>query len=161
MNRYRVKVTNDNLVFCAAHLITHGGECEMLHGHNYRLTAALEGDCDDSHYVFDFVTLKRMLKHLCDALDHRVLLATENEHLVIATQNDQVTMRFHDKRYVFPLEDVVLLPILNTTAEMLAAYLCQQLKEVIGRETLDRLTAIEVEVEESFGQAASYREMLA
>jgi len=159
MDRFKVRVTKDHLVFCAGHFITYGGECETLHGHNYRVTATLEGRCDENHYVFDFVTLKHLLKRLCEALDHRLLLAAHNEHLAITAQGDEVTVRFNDKRYVFPAADVVLLPIPNTTAEKLAEYLCRQLKEAVGPKVLERLAAIEVEVEESFGQAAGYREV--
>lgn len=161
MDRFNVRVTKDYLVFCAGHFITYGGRCELLHGHNYRVAAELVGRVDENHYVFDFVTLKRTLKRLCDALDHRMLLPTRNEHLDVTTDAGEVTVRYNGKRYVFPAEDVVLLPVPNTTAEMLAQHLCGQLKDAIGPETLSRLTSIEVEVEESLGQSATYHEPLA
>jgi len=52
---------------------------------------------------------------------------------------------------------VVLLPIPNTTAEMLAQWIALQLEDALG-EQARRATAIEVEVEEAFGQRAVYRE---
>ncbi len=161
MQDFRVRVTKDYLVFCAGHFITYSGKCELLHGHNYRVAAELTGRTDENHYVFDFVTLKRTLKRLCDTLDHRMLLPTRNEQLDVASEAGEVTVRYNGKRYVFPAEDVVLLPVTNTTAEMLAAHLCEQLKDAIGREAVERLTSIELEVEESFGQSAIYRETLA
>jgi 6-pyruvoyltetrahydropterin/6-carboxytetrahydropterin synthase len=59
-------------------------------------------------------------------------------------------------RYVFPLSDCALLDIPNTTVEMLAQYLTHRVMAELPRAV--RATAIEVEVEENFGQSAAYRE---
>jgi 6-pyruvoyltetrahydropterin/6-carboxytetrahydropterin synthase len=63
-------------------------------------------------------------------------------------------------RYLFPRKDCSLLPIPNTTVEMLAQLLTSRLKDTLGSEGTRRLTAIEMEVEENFGQTAVYREAL-
>jgi len=63
-------------------------------------------------------------------------------------------------RYLFPRRDCALLPIPNTTVEMLAKLLTMRLKTTIGEEASKPLTAIEMEVEENFGQTAVYRETL-
>jgi 6-pyruvoyltetrahydropterin/6-carboxytetrahydropterin synthase len=52
---------------------------------------------------------------------------------------------------------VSLLPISNTTAEMLAEYLAVRVREDLRAEGLALLTALEVEVEESKGQSAYCR----
>ena len=53
----------------------------------------------------------------------------------------------------------MLLPVPNTTAEMLAWWIAQELKQGLG--TLPPgVTALEVEVDESSGQRAFYREAL-
>jgi 6-pyruvoyltetrahydropterin/6-carboxytetrahydropterin synthase len=56
----------------------------------------------------------------------------------------------------------VLLPIPNTTVEMLAQYLAGRVRTELasGGAGVVHLKAIEIEVEESFGQSASYRETL-
>jgi 6-pyruvoyltetrahydropterin/6-carboxytetrahydropterin synthase len=162
MTPYRVQVTKDYLVFAAAHFITFAGHrCESLHGHNYRVSVALEGALDpESWYVFNFVDLKQIMKRLCDEIDHRVLLPLENPKLRIGEQGDSITVAYQERpRYVFPREDCVLLPIPNTTAEMLAQYLAGRLRAELG-EGASRLASIEIEVEESFGQSAVYRETL-
>ena len=64
-------------------------------------------------------------------------------------------------RYTFPRRDCALLPIPNTTVEMLAKLLTDRLKTTIGADASAALTAIEMEVEENFGQVAVYRETLA
>jgi 6-pyruvoyltetrahydropterin/6-carboxytetrahydropterin synthase len=162
MTQYRVHVTKDYLVFAAAHFITFAGHrCESLHGHNYRVSVALEGTLDpESWYVFNFVDLKQMMKKICDEIDHRVLLPLENPKLRIGEQGDSITVAYLDQaRYVFPRQDCVLLPIPNTTAEMLAQYLAGRLTAELG-DGASRLALVEIEVEESFGQSAVYRDTL-
>lgn len=160
---FRVTVSKDYLVFAAAHFITFTGHrCERLHGHNYRVSVALEGGLEqESWYVLDFGALKRLMKSLCDELDHLVLLPLENPLLSVEEGTESVTVSFKGKlRYVFPREDCALLPIPNTTVEMLAQYIATRVAEALEEMNAERLTAIEVEVQESFGQSAVYREEL-
>ncbi len=63
-------------------------------------------------------------------------------------------------RYVFPKGDCALLPIPNTTVEMLAEYLAGRVARALASSEGVDLRAIEVEVEENFGQSATYRESL-
>jgi 6-pyruvoyltetrahydropterin/6-carboxytetrahydropterin synthase len=159
MSAFRVRVEKYYTVFCAAHFITYEGHlCESLHGHNYRVAAGLEGPLDENFYVFDFVRLKRLLKAVADRLDHRTLLPSESERIVVQQTGDEVVATYQDKRYVFPAGDVVLLPIPNTTAEMLARWIAGEIKARLSPTELAAARAIEVEVEESFGQRAIYRE---
>jgi 6-pyruvoyltetrahydropterin/6-carboxytetrahydropterin synthase len=60
-------------------------------------------------------------------------------------------------RYVFPRRDCALLPIPNTTVEMLAKLLAERLKAEIDKLGGRGITAIEMDVEENFGQSAVYR----
>jgi 6-pyruvoyltetrahydropterin/6-carboxytetrahydropterin synthase len=158
---YRVSVTKDYLVFASAHFITFSGHrCETLHGHNYRVGVTVEGALQEhSWYVFDFGVLKRIMRKLCDDIDHKVLLPTTNPHLQIGERDDAITVAYKEQpRYVFPKRDCALLPIPNTTVEMLAEMLTTQLLAAIGSEgSTAGVTAIEMEVEESFGQSATYR----
>lgn len=160
MAAYRVVVEKDYLVFAAGHFITYGDQCEGLHGHNYRARVEVEGELDENSYVFDFVTLKRIMRRLVDEIDHKMLLPLDNPFLKLREANGEVEVRYRDRRYVFPRDDVVLLPIPNTTAEMLATYLAGRLKAELAQHGKGNLTALAVEVEESFGQSAWYREPL-
>jgi 6-pyruvoyltetrahydropterin/6-carboxytetrahydropterin synthase len=152
-----VHVAKDYLQFCAAHCISQeNGACERLHGHNYRVAVTLWGDLiPNAHYVFDFITLKAIVRRLVNEWDHRVLLATENPLLPVTVTAEEVSMTTPSGgRYLFPRRDVYLLPIPNTTAEMLAAYLVARLREEI-RDTAS-ITMLEVEVEETPGQSATF-----
>lgn len=159
MSGFRVRVEKDNTVFSAGHFITYEGHlCEPLHGHNYRVAAGLEGPLDENFYVFDFTRLKRVLKPIVDRLDHRMLLPAESQRIKVETHGQEVVASYKDKRYVFPASDVVLLPIPNTTAEMLARWIAGEIKAALTPAELAGVQVIEVEVEESFGQRAVYRE---
>jgi len=156
-------VTKDNIVFASAHFITFPGHrCETLHGHNYRTRVVLEGDLDpEAHYVFDFVELKHLMKRLTDEIDHKVLLPLDNPKLKIVKQGESVSVAYEGKpRYVFPTGDCALLPVPNTTVEMLARYLAGRVRAELAASDAVRLSTIEIEIEENFGQSATYRESL-
>ena len=167
MNRrgeFRVSVTKDYLVFASAHFITFAGHlCEGLHGHNYRARVTIEGALnEESWFVFDFVELKRIMKRLCDEIDHLVLLPTKSDRVGVKEEGESVSVSVDGKpRYVFPRRDCALLPIPNTTVEMLAQMLTERLHTELTSQGARGLTAIEMEVEENFGQSAVYRVALA
>lgn len=160
MSRFEVRISKDYLVFPAGHFITYGGLCEPLHGHNYRASVVVEGDVDENHYVIDFVELKQIMRDIIEELDHKMLLPADNPALTITEDDGSVSVRYEDRRYLFPREDVVFLPVPNTTAEMIAQYLAGHLKTALAARGAARLTGLAVEVEESFGQSAWYRESL-
>ena len=157
---YRVSVSKDYLVFASAHFITFAGHrCEGLHGHNYRARVTVEGALnEDSWFVFDFVELKRIMRKLCDEIDHLVLLPLESSRIQVVEEGEVVKVGVDGKpRYVFPRRDCALLPIPNTTVEMLARLLTERLRKELESTGARGITAIEMEVEENFGQSAVYR----
>jgi 6-pyruvoyltetrahydropterin/6-carboxytetrahydropterin synthase len=156
MSTFKIHVSKDSLIFCAAHFITYDGKCEPLHGHNYRASVTVEGRTQADHFVFNFVALKRTMRGLVDELDHRTLLPDSNPYFKLEHRQGELIVTGGDRRYVLPEADVLVLPMPNTTAEMLAKYLAERLREKIG--SVPQLTACEVEVEEVEGQSAFYRE---
>jgi len=158
--KFSVSVAKDYLVFASAHFITFAGHrCEGLHGHNYRASVTLEGELDEETWlVFDFVMLKQIMRRLCDEIDHKVLLPLENPRLQVVEDGGSVTVAYEGKpRYLFPRVDCALLPIPNTTVEMLAELLANRLHAQLESMGARGVTAIEMEVEENFGQSAVYR----
>jgi len=150
---YHVRVTKDYLVFSAAHFITFGGNiCERLHGHNYRVAADVYGPLDENHYVIDFIALRDTLKDLCAELDHHVLLPTEHPWIKVVADARSVEAQFEDRRWVFPRGDCVLLPVANTTAELLARHLGHKLLDQLETRCGIRPERVRVEVDECAGQ---------
>ena len=157
---FRVAVSKDTLTFSSAHFITYAGHrCEGLHGHNYRARATVEGALDSTdHLVFDFIEIKRVMERLCGEIDHLVLLPTKSARIQVNENAETVRVSVDGKpRYVFPRRDCALLPIPNTTAEMLAEWLALRLREALRGGGATGLTAIELEVEETAGQSAVCR----
>jgi 6-pyruvoyltetrahydropterin/6-carboxytetrahydropterin synthase len=153
---YKVRVTKDHLVFCSGHFISYEGDrCERLHGHNYRATVEVEGDLDENRYVFDFIALKNRTKAITDELDHYMMLPTRNPHIIVEEGPRGVRVRYHEREWLFPRSDCVLLPIENTTAELLACYIAQRLADDLRRHHGYSPRVLRVEVEENIGQSAT------
>ena len=164
MSTFKIEVSKDYTIFAAAHFVTYGGDqIEPLHGHNYRTAASLEGDLDATGYVANFSPLKKALRVLCDRLDHHLLLPTDNRLLSIERDGEAFVVRGGGKDYRFPAADVIQLPIANTTSELLADWIGAALEAELraGGALRPGLTALTVEVQESFGQRAICRRELA
>ena len=155
--RYHVRVTKDHLVFCSGHFISYeGDQCEKLHGHNYRATVEVEGQLDANFYLFDFIALKRLTKAITDELDHHMLLATRNALIKVEESPERVRVTYRGQEWVFPRDNCVLLPIENTTAELLARYIGQRLLASLKAECNFAPEVLRIEVEENVGQSATW-----
>lgn len=150
---FRVLLQKEQLVFSAAHFITFAGDiCECVHGHNYGVRAEVEGSLDENRYVIDFIAFRDSLAGIVKQLDHHMLLPTKHAMILVEEQNEEVTVRFRKKRWVFPREDCMLLPIVNTTAEEIAWWIATQLRAKLFPEIGLRLTMLEVGIDENHGQ---------
>ena len=69
---YKVKVTDR---FCAAHRLNdYNGQCENLHGHNWKVEVTLAGEkLQKNGILVDFTVLKHALKETLDLFDHKFL----------------------------------------------------------------------------------------
>jgi 6-pyruvoyltetrahydropterin/6-carboxytetrahydropterin synthase len=152
---YHVRLSKDSFVFSAAHFITYDGNvCEPLHGHNYRVAAEVAGPLDENHYVVDFIALRNTLQEIVAELDHHVLLPTSHERIKVEADQRSVEVRFEDRHWSFPRSDCVLLPVPNTTAEMLARHIGHRLLDELERRCGTRPQKVRVEVDECEGQLA-------
>ena len=151
-----IRVGGEELCFSAAHFITFDEQtCEPIHGHDYCLSVRLAGPLNAERYVVDFVVVKELLKRLVAPLDHRTLLPIEHPRLRVEASEREVEVSFHDRRWILPRTDCVLLPIANTTAEELAAYLGRGIRG--GLATLGcGATHGEVELQEGPGYSAGW-----
>jgi 6-pyruvoyltetrahydropterin/6-carboxytetrahydropterin synthase len=154
-SHFSVRLAKEHHVFSAAHFITFGGAvCERLHGHNYRVNVEVFGPLDENHYVIDFIALRDELKRITDALDHHMLLPTAHPLIRVTTTGEEVEVVFtpDGRRWLFPRGDCQLLPVPNTTAELLAEFIGRKLQEAILARTGQRFARLHVEVDENHGQ---------
>jgi 6-pyruvoyltetrahydropterin/6-carboxytetrahydropterin synthase len=155
---FHVRIAKAEHTFSAAHFITFdGNHCERLHGHNYHVAAEVEGPLDANQYVVDFLALREELASITSRLDHRMLLPTEHPLISVEDDGEEVTAQFEDRRWIFPRGDCCLIPVANMTAELLARYIAQQLREAMERRFLGfSPKRLRVELDECDGQAGVY-----
>lgn len=152
---YRVRLDKEYHVFSASHFITYDGNvCEPLHGHNYRVAVEVEGPLDENHYVIDFIALRDALKAITDKLDHHVLLPTDHPLIEVRADECEVEATFEDRRWVFPRDNCALLPVPNTTAELVARYIGELLCKDLQSRTGVRPHRVQVALDENNGQWA-------
>lgn len=76
--------------FASAHQIReYGGDCENMHGHNFRvlLTASFP-ELPESGMCMDFRVLKKILNEVLDILDHKDINSLEFFHKVNPTSEN-------------------------------------------------------------------------
>lgn len=150
----RLDLTRADIGFAAAHFSVVGGRAERLHGHNYRVWLRAGGAVSTDGTLVDFAVLKRALREECAQLDERMLLPTASDRVGVEEHGDTVVATEGSRRFVFPHEDVRLLPIANTTCEALAAYLLAAVRARLGPLPV----RLELTVEETPGQSATAAE---
>lgn len=148
---FQVRIAKAEHVFSAAHFITFNGICERLHGHNYRVAVEVDGPLDVNQYVVDFIAFRDRVRTITTELDHYVLLPTQHPQIAVTADEESVTASFEGRTWVFPRGDCRLLPVSNTTSELLARYIGERLLSDL-RELDFRPSRLRVEVDECDGQ---------
>ena len=151
-----VRVDGVRLRFAAAHMATLGGELEPLHGHNYIVSVRVDGPLTDDHWVIDFSVLKRLGREACEALDHRFLLQRDSTVLAIEERPGSWVIRHRDRVYEFPAQDVAVLPLANSTAELIAEWIAREIVRGLPPAGDGGIGRIAVEVEEMPGQSGGW-----
>lgn len=159
MERWSIAVDKEYLKFSAAHfLIFPDGSAERLHGHNYRVYVEVEARLSQHGLVIDFKHIKPLVRELLEELDEHWLLPGEHPVLRWNERDDGVVeVRYLERYYAAPAADVLVLPINNTSAENLSAYLGRELLSRLARRFTDLAVArLQVAVEETPGQRGVY-----
>jgi 6-pyruvoyltetrahydropterin/6-carboxytetrahydropterin synthase len=81
-----------------------------------------------------------------------MMLPTEHHAIRIQADDREVVVTFEDRRWVFPRCDCVLLPMPNTTAELLARYIGTRLLAALETQLSLRPERLQVAVDEDNGQ---------
>lgn len=155
---YSIKVYKQYFNFASSHfMIFENGSREPLHGHNYRVMLKGEVPALSGDMVFDFLDIKPIVREVCDSLDHKLLVPKDNTQLKIYTDKKNFVIETPDESYFsIPQTDVLLLPILNTSAERIAVYICDEIRQRVKDRFGFSFNNLEVEVEETPGQSAVF-----
>lgn len=155
MKTWFIDLAKEAFKFSAAHfLIFPDGTAERLHGHNYRVFVSLECDLCEHGLVIDFKMIKPLVKQMVDALDEYWLLPGEHAVLRVNDLGDGTSeVVWMDRRYVAPTNELIVLPVNNTSVENLASYLIDDLsKRFAERFPKIALRKLRIAVEETSGQ---------
>ena len=156
---FSIEVAKDYFNFASAHfLIFANGQREPLHGHNYQVSVKLEGELDRAGVVLDFITFKPMVKRICDSLDHRTLIQTKSPILQVSRRTKEIEVRYRQQKIILPKRDVLLLPLANTSTELLAEHVANRIRRGVRQNFHGaKIRFMEVGVEEARGQRAFFR----
>ncbi len=131
---YHVRIAKAEHVFSAAHFITFGGHVRTAaRAQLSRRGRDRAARSNENHLVIDFLLVRAKLLEITSWLDHYVLLPTEHPQIRVEDNGREVTATFADRRWVFPSGDCRLLPVANTTSELLATYIGKPPAGGLGR----------------------------
>ena len=152
-----LQLAKQNFKFSAAHfLIFDEKNAERLHGHNYLVKIEIgipeNSGLNDSGFFVDFNVFKKYIKIQLNRWDEMVLLPARHPEMKIETKSNSLEVRFRDRFYAFPANEVVLLPVNNTSVEQLSRLLAEDFLQEFRKH---QLSYISVYVEESAGQGAT------
>lgn len=155
MPAFRIVLAKEDFKFSSAHFTIFGaGRAELFHGHNYHVAVELAGDAvDEWGLLADIASLKQAIRAACARLDSRTLIPVESGEIAWSREGDAVEVRFDERLYRFPAADVLLLPLANTSMELLARMLWE---EIAPRLAGSRVEVLALSVEESAGQRCVY-----
>jgi 6-pyruvoyltetrahydropterin/6-carboxytetrahydropterin synthase len=154
--RHRILIARDQYKFSCAHMtVFPDGTKERLHGHNYTIALALELERIELAAMIPFAPIKAAIGELCTAWKERVLIATQNPHLVIVRDDHELEITLCGERYVMPRGDALLLPIDNVSVEALSAHVAELLAARIRPIVGATGRSLEVTISEHPGQGAA------
>ena len=141
-----------NLRFSSAHIIPEYEKCGRIHGHTYAVHVNIYGSMDEKGIIMDFSVVKEIIREIINDLDHRILIPKNSSILKINKDQNSVCLDVFDKKYMFPVNDCVFLPIDSTSAEHLAEYILSVIIKKI--DFPKRIKSVEIGVDEGYGQGA-------
>lgn len=159
MSLTTLHLAKQNFKFSAAHfLIFDEKRAERLHGHNYQVKVDIgipeTADLKTAGYFVDFNIFKKYIKDRLDSWDEIVLLPENNSEMKFKKSPPSLEVSFRDRFYVFPLNEVKLLPVTNTSVEQFSRLLAE---DFLAEFKKHGVKSVQVWVEETLGQAASNR----
>jgi len=125
-----------------AHFIEINGSFETLHGHNIIFSAEAEGT-GEGGIVMDFRELEDHLECIASKIDHRLLIPEKNPGIEISSQDGYTEIRAGPKRYLVPSGDLVLLPLINSTAEEIGRWVFSELSKKLPEEVNLRSVSVQ------------------
>lgn len=157
MSTTSLQLAKQNFKFSSAHfLIFDEKTAERLHGHNYQVRVEIGiPDQDAIHatgFFIDFNVFKKYIKSALDRWDEMVILPELHPDMKFNHKGPTLEVTFRDRFYAFPVKEVVLLPVTNTSVEQLSRLLAEDFMKEFK---VYKVSFVSVYVEETQGQGAA------
>jgi len=156
---YEIRIRKEALKFASSHMtVFPDGTKEALHGHGYVPSVSIRLGDASFEQMIPFSRIKEEMKRIACEWDEKVLLAVRNPfYREISRARGELEFELCGKRYVLPLDEVVLLDVDNVTCEQLARVYHERIRAALGPVPAFAGTgALSVLIEESPGQGAVY-----
>jgi 6-pyruvoyltetrahydropterin/6-carboxytetrahydropterin synthase len=157
MSTTSLQLAKQNFKFSSAHfLIFDEKSAERLHGHNYQVRVEIGIPDQDgmkaTGFFIDFNVFKKYIKSALDRWDEMVILPAQHQDMKFNTKGATLEVTFRDRFYAFPANEVVLLPVTNTSVEQLSRLLAEDFMKEFKTY---KVSFVSVQVEETTGQGAT------
>jgi 6-pyruvoyltetrahydropterin/6-carboxytetrahydropterin synthase len=155
---FSIRVYKQYFNFASSHfMLFKDGSREPLHGHNYRVQVKGNAPELSDDMVFDFLNIKPIVRKICDSLDHKLLIPKNHPQIIIEDRENNYNIVTPDSSvFSIPKSDVLLMPIENTSAERIAAFLAFEIRSEVLAQYQFEFNELEIEVEETPGQSAVF-----
>lgn len=162
---WKIEIQKRYLKFSSAHMtIFPDGSKEPLHGHNYQTKITCELRDASFEKMISFAVYKQVLEQICESWDEKILIQEKNPFVMMDTEGESLKLTICGKKYEFPKDEVVVLPVENISAENLAEILAIRMARALiksGHFDLQNpdsvLESLQLGVYETEGQGASFR----
>jgi 6-pyruvoyltetrahydropterin/6-carboxytetrahydropterin synthase len=153
--RFSVRLAKQDFKFSAAHFtLFPDGSAELLHGHNFQVAVTLTGDrLDEEGLLIDFAAVKRAVRAACARLDGKTLVPGRTPRVRLQRRGEGLEIDSDSGRYLLPARDVAVLPLENTSIELLARLLWEEIAPALAGSEVQELA---VAVAETSGQSCRY-----
>jgi 6-pyruvoyltetrahydropterin/6-carboxytetrahydropterin synthase len=154
---YALFLKKQNFKFSSSHFtIFSETQAEFLHGHNYQVAVKVHLDDvnKNTEMAVDFNVVKKAVRAVCDQMDEKILLPKKSTFLKISESpyyKKHTEVRFQDRVYCFPSNEIFYVDANNITSESLARHIHLQLSKAL------KIKNFSITVYETAGQAASYQ----
>lgn len=156
MNITTIELHKEDMKFSAGHYtIFSATHREKLHGHNFRVYAAITAKTNENGMAFDYAVYKKKIRNLCQQLNNFFLIAGNSPYQTIHEENEYTYIHFANEKIPFLTKDILILPIKNITVEELSSWFIQQLTSTMDEIKKHAITELTVKVYTGPGQSGS------
>ena len=119
-----------NIRFSAAHFIPSHDKCSRLHGHDYTVSAEIEGK-ERNGFVVDYLIVEKYLREITEPMDHRLLIPKGGRDMLIGKEGEYTTVEYMGKRITLKTEDAFFLDADSSSSEDISSYLLNRLVKML------------------------------